>query len=359
MSHDVQKIIDNSNGFVQLENRTYHCAEDILVSRPIVLQGCPSTKLLFAPNKGLRFENASKSTVKQLKIAGTGTHGQLLGIGTNGNSCAKILFEQVEVDGGFRNMWIQKSLSLLFIRCTFKDATGSEVVKFAGGPDSTHGVDNAEFLSCNFGSHENPQATVLLMDGKVHGVKFINCPFLFGMHGIVLDRSNPNWQKPKCISIIGGGFENSFGNGLRLLHGDDIRLDTMYLSTDGKMDGIYMASAFEGRLKVANSIIRGNGRDGIRAAGGRLTVTGCDIINNGGRTTGDGIRLENNARDFVITGNFLGEGPDGTNKQRYGLVNNVGSEHGWVYGNRFRGNIKAAFGGSKSNSEYFAGNQRV
>ena len=361
MSHGIQKMIDNGSGFVQLENKTYHCEEDILVEKPTVLQGLAGTKLLFAYNKGLRFENASKSTVKQLTIVGSGNsnHGQLLGIGTNGNSCGKILFEQVEIVGGFRNMWIQKSLSLSFLRCTFKDATGPEVVKFCGGPDATHGVDNAEFLNCNFGSHGNPKANVMLMDGKVHGVKFINSPILFGMHGIVLDRSDPSWQKPKCISIIGGGFENSFGNGLRLLHGDDIRLDTMYLSTDGMMDGIYMGRDFEGRLKVATSTIRGNGRDGIRVVGGRLTVTGCDIINNGSKTTGDGIRLEPGARDFLVTGNFIGEGPDGINKQRYGLVNNVGSEHGWVYGNRFRGNIKAAFGGSKSNAAYVAGNQRA
>jgi len=359
-THDIQNIFDN-NDFVQLENKTYHCTEDIIVHKPIVLQGLANTKLLFAPNKGLRFENAGKSTVKRLKIIGIGgnDHGQLLGIGTNGNSCDKILFEQVDVVGGFRNLWIQKSLSLLFIRCTFKDATGPEGVKFAGGPDATHGVDNAEFLSCNFGSYANPHANVMLMDGKAHGIKFMNCPFLFGRHGIVLDRSNANWSHPKAISIIGGGFENSYGNGLRLLHGDDVRLDTMYLSTDGMMDGIYMASSFAGRFKVANSTIRGNGRDGIRAVGGRLTVTGSDIINNGSKTTGDGIRLEPGVRDFIIGNNFLGAGPDGMTKQRYGLVNNVGSEHGIVYGNRFRGNIKAAFGGSKSNAAWAAINQRV
>ena len=133
----------------------------------------------------------------------------------------------------------------------------------------------------------------------------------------------------------------------------------MYLTTDGMMDGIYMASSFAGRFKVANSTIRGNGRDGIRAVGGRLTVTGSDIINNGSKTTGDGIRLEPGVRDFIIGNNFLGAGPDGMTKQRYGLVNNVGSEHGIVYGNRFRGNIKAAFGGSKSNAAWAAINQRV
>lgn len=98
---------------------------------------------------------------------------------------------------------------------------------------------------------------------------------------------------------------------------------------------------------------------GIRVVGGRLTVTGCDIINNGARTTGDGIRLETGVIDFVITGNYIGVGPDGSNNQRYGVTNNTGSGNGWVWGNRFRGNVTAAFGGTESNAAYSSGNQQA
>jgi hypothetical protein len=359
--------IGSRGGKIFIPPKPYYLANDlVIVKNALSIECIPShhssvgTRLRFAANKGLKYDGASGCRWRDGYIVGSGgdndgSNGKaLLAIGTLGlggaGGCARNSFEGLEVDGGYRAMHIGNTLSTRFRHCRFVNSVGSEVVLFGNGSDLQWGVDNAEFTNCNFGGIDGDMNTdVIRMNGKVHGVKFTDCPIVFGYHGMVLERTNSSWSHPKFIVIAGGGFENGRGNAMRVLYGDDIRLSHMYQSTDGSLDGIYLDKSFQGVIRITNCTIRGNGRDGIRYCGGKLLITGSTIANNGFKTPGDGIRInDKTVKNFIITDNFIGAAPDGVNKQRYGIYNGAAAGSGIIANNRNTGNKGALIGGTAS-----------
>lgn len=350
---------------IYIPPKPYYVDDDLVITKHgLDIQCSPShsssvgTLLRFAPNKGVKFDGASGCRWRDGYISGgvgsDPSNGKALltlgtlGLGGNGSGCVRNLFEGLEVDGGYRAMHIGNSLSTRFRHCRFVGSTGTEVVLMGNGSDAVWGVDNPEFTNCNFGGKPGDTNTdVIRMKGKVHGPKFTDCPIVFGNHGIVLDRASESSSHPKFITISGGGFENGHGHAMRVLYGDDIRLNHMYASTDGSLDGFYLAESFDGVIRFTNSTIRGNGRDGIRYMGGRLSVDNCDIVNNGFKTTGDGIRIHSTAvSDFVITNNRFGPAKDGVNRQRYGIYNGARAGAGIISNNNSNtGNPRVLIGG--------------
>ena len=323
------------------------------------------TELVFAANKGLKFDGADGCEWHGGRILSAGgstitDNGAALlalgalGLGGTGGGCAGNTFHDLDIVGGRRALHLGKTLSTRFYSSRFlgDDETGGQVVLMCNGADDDWGVDNAEFYSCNFAGKDGGSHDVIFMNGKAHGVKLFGCVVGWGVNGIVTDRSNGAWSHPKFLSIIGGGFENGDGNAGRFIYGDDFRLADMYASTDavsGNVDIFYLAASLNGRVKFTGATIRGAYRDGIRCLGGRLMVTGCDVLNCGVGTTGDGIRLNDTTiKGFAINDNFFGAALDGSNNTRYGVYNGATAGNGKISDNQGTGMSGGIIGGTSS-----------
>lgn len=323
------------------------------------------TELVFAANKGLKFDGADGCEWHGGRILSAGgstitDNGAALlalgalGLGGTGGGCAGNTFHDLDIVGGRRALHLGKTLSTRFYSSRFlgDDETGEQVVLMCNGADDDWGVDNAEFYSCNFAGKDGGSHDVIFMNGKAHGVKLFGCVVGWGVNGIVTDRSNGAWSHPKFLSIIGGGFENGDGNAGRFIYGDDFRLADMYASTDavsGNVDIFYLAASLNGRVKFTGATIRGAYRDGIRCLGGRLMVTGCDVLNCGVGTTGDGIRLNDTTiKGFAINDNFFGAALDGSNNTRYGVYNGATAGNGKISDNQGTGMSGGIIGGTSS-----------
>lgn len=323
------------------------------------------TELVFAANKGLKFDGADGCEWHGGRILSAGgstinDNGAALlalgalGLGGTGGGCAGNTFHDLDIVGGRRALHLGKTLSTRFYSSRFlgDDETGEQVVLMCNGADDDWGVDNAEFYSCNFAGKDGGSHDVIFMNGKAHGIKLFGCVVGWGVNGIVTDRSNGAWSHPKFLSIIGGGFENGDGNAGRFIYGDDFRLADMYASTDavsGNVDIFYLAASLNGRVKFTGATIRGAYRDGIRCLGGRLMVTGCDVLNCGVGTTGDGIRLNDTTiKGFAINDNFFGAALDGSNNTRYGVYNGATAGNGKISDNQGTGMSGGIIGGTSS-----------
>lgn len=356
-------------GRIMLPPKKYYLSGNIsLFEKTLLVEGVKSyggangSVLRFAANCGVVIDNCDGTTFKSFRIEEVGGSGgnALLIIGSGGRSTAgtgtaNFDAENIEITGGFRNMWLQNSANANFRSCRFAGAYGREAINMCDGPDATHGIDGAHFSQCSISAQGSNTTDCIRMNGKAQSVKFAQTPILYGNVGIRMMNSTGG-SNPKFFSMDGGGFENGQGYCVYIDEGDDLRFTGMYASNDGSLDGFYMGASMDGTLKIMNSTIRGCGRDGIRTLGGRLRAIGNDIVNNGSKTTGDGIRIGSGVSKFKINDNFIGAAQDGSNAQRYGVYNDAVAGAGTIQGNTFDGNTVAAMGGATTSGSGISNN---
>ena len=344
--------------------KSYYLSGNLdIFNTSILMGGVPSSattngsRLLFAANRGLRLANNDGSVIENLRIDGptSGTAaGALIIVGklTEAAGCDYCAFQNVQTNGGYRSLWLQKSLETRFLNCRFTGATGIEAVLLSGGVAAAdYTVDAAEFVQTVFSGSNTTDC--IHLNGAANSVQMTQCVVLFGHTGLKYTDAVGAGDFPKFFYFSDGGFENQasycvFVDGL----GDDIKFTNAYFSNDSAtLDAIYIgaddATLTAGTVMVSNSTIRGAGRDGVRILGMRARIRGNDIINNGRAVTGDGVHIGAAVTNAVVADNHIGSGPDGTNNSRWAILNNsTPSSTVQIHGNFGDGGSSGTLGGT-------------
>lgn len=350
--------LGSRGGRVFIPPKSYYLDGNLdIFNTTVSVTGVPSSvtslgsRLLFSANRGLRLANNDGSAFRDLRIDGPtsgASSGALIIVGKLGEASGSTycVFDHVQTNGGYRSLWLQKSLETRFSKCRFNNATGPDAVLLSGGVDATEfTVDAAEFVQCAFSGSSTTDC--IHLNGAANSVKMTQCVVLFGETGLKFTDDTSSGDFPKFFYFSDGGFENCENYAVFVDEGDDIKFSNAYFSNDSAaLDVIHLSANVDGRVKVIGSTIRGGGRDGVRALGGRVTVALCDVINNARAVTGDGIRIGSGIGKYTLTDNYIGDGPDGTNNQRYGIFNDGAAGVGVISGNSFDGNATGDYGGS-------------
>lgn len=285
----LQAIINNASylrgAHIYLEPRSYYLSQPLLVrNKPIHLEGAMGANAstrgtgLIVPNGFIRLENADASVIENLYVSGGGANTDQVFVGQGGGTDGsfQIMFQNIRFVSGWRGLTVQGGNSIRFQNVTWGTFAGEQVCLFNGLGDSTN-AGPIEFLQCGIGPN-NATTDCLVFDGLSGSAKFVETYFGAGRHGLWI-KNTTGGTDASFFYILGGGSENCQGHAVLAENGAHFVATGFYASVDGDYENFRFKSGWKG-VRLGTGEIRGSGRDGIRADCA-MTLTGCDIINNG------------------------------------------------------------------------------
>lgn len=285
-------ISEKGGGAIQLAGKKYLFAHSHSVKNvPIAIRGIGSSwggdagsVIIHATgNKDfLEFSSCEGISLENFKCIGSGVTGGFQFKFSNG--CRIGYLANLRLSGGFNSIHYGQSFYMSHFNVRWADFNGQQVL-LCNGIDDVAVPQAMEYVQCQVSpSTANKNTDLFVMDGWSASMKFSQCAFLFGRHGITMKNSFGSTTDPKFLYFNGGGFENGQGDCLRLETGTHAMIGPCYISSDGDGSGIYVGPDFAGPLIVSDAYIRGHGRDGIHISANttcRTVISGGQISNNG------------------------------------------------------------------------------
>lgn len=280
-------------GGIQLLAKQYYFKEAHVITRiPIVIKGLGSPWELASgttvnhetgSQDFLTFVNCDNPQIESFRLRGIGITGgfQIRFI----SACRLIYMANMRISGGWNSVFYGQSFYATHLNVKWADFKGDAVITCGDGNNAGNVPQAMEFVQCQVSpSSGNNNTDLFVMNGNCASMKFTQCAFLFGRHGIVLKSTGDAVSTPRFIYFLSGGFENLQGNAFRLIEGTHAMIGPCYISTDGDQDGVYIGPNYAGPVMLTDCYIRGNGRDGVcvdNNAIARITIQGGQVANNG------------------------------------------------------------------------------
>jgi len=260
----------------------------------------------------------------------------------NGN----INMQNVFMAGGLHTLEVSNVLNFKAVTCRFVNTAENGKALFLDGREGPQNIDVPEFTNCAF-SANGTGAVVIDIDGGVASSKFSSCAWLFGNIGMhIHDSAGLTTEGPSFVQVVSGGTENS-QRGVVVEKAKDVRFTGFYASVDPGTDDTHspftFTTAFTNTAQIMGGTVRGGRKYGIDMQGGELRLNGAHVGNNGGAdNTGIGLRLGAGMTAAVVSGNIIGNLPDGLARQDYAIENDFGTD-AVIVGNDLGTNSTAAF----------------